>query len=374
MTPPESVAGLAGGRLHIDLDAIGANYRAIAAEAASARVGAVVKADAYGLGAAEVSPYLASLGCRDFFVAILPEALSLKAYLPRDSRLYVLNGLPPGSESLCADAGVLPVLNSLEQATRWRATTVGRHERPSAAIQIDSGMSRLGMSEDEVLALARDPTFLADAPISLVMSHLASAEDVDSPSNAAQHEAFHRLADQLPIAIERSLANSAGAFHPADLRADLVRPGLALYGASPTPRAADRLRPVVRLDARVLQLRSIGAGAGVGYGLTYRASEPRRIATLSVGYADGWPRSLSSIGRAWVEDAALPILGRVSMDSVVVDISDLAPNALNEGDFVELIGPHQTLDQVAALAGITSYELLTGFGRRLERIYHRSRT
>ncbi|PZQ59245.1 MAG: alanine racemase [Phenylobacterium zucineum] len=372
MAPPEFATGFAGGRLHVDLDALGANYRAIRAQVGAARVGAVVKADAYGLGAAEAASHLAGLGCRDFFVAILPEALALAQHLPSDARLYVLNGLPPGAESLCADSGIRPVLNSLEQTDRWRSAVQGRVTKTPAAIQIDSGMSRLGMSATEVEALADDPGFFADAPIALVMSHLACAENTDAPANAAQREAFDRLASLLPTTAERSLGNSAGAFHPADLRGDLVRPGLALYGATPSTQAEGRLQPVVRLEARVLQLRSIPAGIGVGYGLTYVAPTPRRIATLSVGYADGWPRALSGVGQAWAGDIPLPILGRVSMDSMVVDVSELAPGALAEGDFVELIGPHQTLDQVAASAGITSYELLTGFGRRLERIYHRS--
>ncbi|MEW5685771.1 MAG: alanine racemase [Pseudomonadota bacterium] len=372
MSPPEPATGLAGGRLHIDLEALGANYRTIASEVARARVGTVVKADAYGLGATEAATHLATIGCRDFFVAILPEALTLKPHLPADSRLYVLNGLPPGAEALCADAGVLPVLNSLEQARRWREAVRDRIQPPRAAIQIDSGMSRLGMSEAEIEMLASQPDFFADVPVGLIMSHLACAEDVEAAANLAQRRSFDRLAERLPTKAEHSLGNSAGSFHPADLRGDLVRPGLALYGATPSPLAEGRLRPVVRLEARVLQLRAIPAGVGVGYGLTYVAPEARRIATLSVGYADGWPRSLSSAGHAWADGVRLPILGRVSMDSMVVDVSDLPPGALSEGDFVELIGPHQSLDHVAVTAGITSYELLTGFGRRLERIYHRS--
>lgn len=374
MSRPDFSTGLAGGRLHIDLDALAANYQTIAAQVARARVGAVVKADAYGLGANEVAPHLAQTGCLDFFVAILPEALALRPHLPPEARIYILNGLPPGSESLCADAGVRPVLNSLEQATRWRSATRGRAPLPPAAIQIDSGMSRLGMSEAEVEALAGGRDLLAGLSIGLAMSHLACAEDVDAPSNETQKQTFRRLAAKLPAGIELSLGNSAGSFHPADFRGDLVRPGLALYGATPSPQAQGRLRPVVRLEARVLQLRTIPAGAGVGYGLTYVAKAPRRIAALSVGYADGWPRSLSDKGCAWAGDTPLPILGRVSMDSMVVDVSELASDALAEGNFVELIGPHRTLDQVAATAGITSYELLTGFGRRLERIYHRSGT
>ena len=370
LMPPEFVfPDLSGGRLKIDLGALDANYRTIAAEVADARVGAVVKADAYGLGAREAATRLVHLGCQDFFVALLTEALALKPHLPADVRLYVLNGLPPGSERLCAEARIQPVLNSLEQAKRWRAAIQDLRPPPAAALQIDSGMSRLGMSEMEIEALGDDPSFGAGVPLSLVMSHLACAEDVAAPSNEAQSTTFHRLADRLGVSAPRSLGNSAAAFHPGDLAGDLVRPGLALYGAQPSPSAEGRLRPVLTLEARVAQLRRIGAGTGVGYGLTYVASEPRRIATLSVGYADGWPRALSGRGRAWFGETPLPILGRVSMDSMVVDVSALPADSLAEGDFVELIGSHQSVDQVATAAGITAYELLTGFGRRLERIY-----
>lgn len=372
--PQSPASSFAGGRLRIDLDALGANYLTIARRGGGVRAGAVVKADAYGLGADAAASHLAQLGCRDFFVAILSEALALQPNLPSEARLYVLNGLPPGAEALCADAGIQPVLNSLEQARRWQAVVRDRQPHPAAALQIDSGMSRLGMFEAEVETLAADAGFLADAPLSLVMSHLACAEDTDGEANSRQHAAFHRLADRLGASVPRSLGNSAAAFHPRDLRGDLVRPGLALYGAQPSREAEGQLRPVVSLDARVLQLRSIPAGTGVGYGLTYVADAPRRIATLSVGYADGWPRALSGVGRAWFGDIPLPILGRVSMDSMVVDVSDLPEGALSEGDFVELIGPRQSLDQVAATAGITAYELLTGFGRRLERVYLRSAT
>ena len=370
MPPPDpSPPSLAGGRLRIDLDSLAANYRTIAQQVGGRPVGAVVKADAYGLGAPQVASVLATLGCRDFFVALLTEALALKPHLPADARLYVLNGLPPDAEALCADAGVQPVLNSLAQAQRWKEAVRSRRPQPAAALQIDSGMSRLGMSEAEIDALAADPSFLVEAPLSLVMSHLACAEDAGAAANESQRKTFHRLADRLGATAPRSLGNSAGVFHPADLAGDLARPGLALYGAQPSPEAKDRLRPVVALDARVAQLRAIPAGAGVGYGLTFVAGEPRRLATLSVGYADGWARSLSSVGRAWFGDTPLPILGRVSMDSMVVDVTDLPPDALQEGDFVELIGPHQTVDQVADQAGVTAYELLTGLGTRLERIY-----
>jgi alanine racemase len=262
------------------------------------------------------------------------------------------------------------VLNSLEQTCRWRDQAVALSRPLPAAVQIDSGMSRLGLPADEVELLAREPWFFDHAPLQLVMSHLACADEPDHAGNPDQARRFSALADRLPPA-PRSLANSGGIFLGAGFRNDLVRPGVCLYGAAPDGGVANPIRPVVRLDAPVIQVRDIPAGQGVGYGLTYRAAAPARIATIAYGYADGWLRSLSQAGAAYFGGVRLPIAGRVSMDSITLDISALADSGLELrlGDAVELLGPNQSLEDVARDAGTIPYEILTGLSRRVRRVY-----
>lgn len=354
-------------RLTIDLGAIRDNYRLIARQVAPAACAAVVKADAYGLGAARVVPALYDAGCRLFFVAQLGEALSLASVIGPDARLLILNGLDRGSEALCAAHGFVPVLNSVGQVNRWRAQAARNGAPLPAALQVDSGMSRLGLDADAVAALAADPAFARDISLRLIMTHLACADEPGNAANDAQRARFG-VARALFPGVPASIANSGGAFLAADFHCDVARAGIALYGAPPSALAIG-LRPVAALSARVIQIRTITAGTGVGYGLDYVASEPRRIATIGIGYADGWPRHLGGKGAAWHNGRRLPILGRVSMDSLTVDISDLADDAPAEGDFVELLGPSQSLDDVAGDAGTIAYEILTQLGQRHQRLY-----
>ena len=369
----DALDAFASARLIVDLDAILANYAMIVERVAPARAAAVVKADAYGLGAAVVAPALARAGCRDFFVALLSEALELKPLLPADARIYVLNGLAPGAEHACAAAGVRPVINTLDQARRWADQARRSGRRCPAAVQVDSGMSRLGLEAGDVEQLAADPAFSDAVEVVLVMSHLACADNPADASNEAQRRRFAELAERLAPGAPRSLANSGGSLAEAAFHCDLVRPGIALYGGEPIDGGASGLKPVVTLEARVAQVRTIPAGAGVGYGLTYIAPDQRRIATIGLGYADGWPRRLGDRAAAFWRGQRLPIIGRVSMDSMGIDISALPLGAIAEGDFVELIGPEQTLQAVADLAGTVTYEILTSLGRRFARIY-RSQT
>jgi alanine racemase len=370
-TPHDSLSNDAV-RLTVDLDALRANYRAIAGLAAPARAGAVVKADAYGLGAATVSRAFYDEGCRDLFVAHLGEAMALRTGLAADATLYILNGLQPGEEGDAAGAGLTPVINGLEQARRW-ADTARRLKRPlPAVLQVDSGMSRLGLGAEDVRALASDPAFFDAVHVRLVMSHLACGEDPANPANAEQRRRFLDLAGAVPPA-PLSLANSAGVFLGPDYRFDLVRPGLALYGAPPPHTGGLAIRPVVSLDARVVQVRDAPAGRGVGYGLTFTTARASRIATVSIGYADGWPRRLGNVGFAYFGDAALPIVGRVSMDSLTLDATDLPDGALALGRYVELLGPHQTLETVARAIDAIPYEILTALGRRHPPLYREGR-
>lgn len=378
LTEPRPATPSAG-LLEIDLDALRTNYRLLRERLAGAACGGVVKADAYGLGASYVAPALAAEGCRHFFVAHFDEALALLPHLPVDAALYVLNGLTrdaTGEAAALSLAGttVIPVLNSLDQLAAWRAEAARAGRALPAVLQIDTGMSRLGLTPDEVTAVADDGTAFTGLDIRFVMSHLACADEPHNPVSAAQLAAFRAARDAFarPPALARagwSLANSSGIVLGADYHFHLARPGAALYGINPQPGAANPMRGVVRLRARIVQTRAIPARARVGYGYTYEAAEPARIATLSVGYADGWLRSLSGRGAAWLDGHRLPILGRVSMDSFSVDISGV-PEALAVTDApVELIGDHQTVDDVADAAGTIGYEILTSLGRRYRRIY-----
>jgi alanine racemase len=328
-----------------------------------------VKADAYGLGATQVAAALSAAGCDAFFVALLQEALPLKAQLPMRASLYVLNGLAPGDEALCARSGIRPVLNSLGQALRWRDLARAQGRALAAAVQVDSGMSRLGLSPAEVDALLAERDFQERVDVTLLMTHLACAEAPAAAANRLQLDRFRQLADRFGPRARRSIANSAGSFLPPEFHGDLVRSGLALFGVEPTPAAGGMLRSVVQLDARVSQVRTVEAGAGVGYGMTFTTKAASRLATLAVGYADGWPRRLGGLASAWFGGVRLPIVGRVSMDSMTVDATELPPDALSEGDYVELIGPHSDLDAVARQAETIPYEILTGMGARLDRRY-----
>jgi len=354
-------------RLTVDLGAIRANYRAVASHVAPAACGAAIKADAYGLGARDVAPALYNAGCRVFFVAQLSEALNVTDTLGKDAEIVILSGLEPGAEAACAAHGFLPVLNALSQVARWRGLARAKGRPLPAVLQVDSGMSRLGLDAAAVASLATDPTFAREVPLRLIMTHLACADEPGHTANAEQSARFRAIRRLFPAA-QASIANSGGAFLSSAFHCDLVRPGIALYGVEPHSSSIP-MHPVVRLDARILQIRHVEAGVGVGYGLDYAAPSRRRLATLGTGYADGWPRSLGDTGSAWHAGQRLPIVGRVSMDSMTIDLTALVPDALAEGDFVELLGPSQSLADVARDAGTIAYEILTRLGTRSERIF-----
>lgn len=361
-----SSAPVEAGFLSIDLSAIAANYRFVRARAPAARVGAVVKADAYGLGARTIAPVLADAGCRDFFVAHLAEALELVSRLPDSAKLYVLNGLAPGMASQCADARILPVLNTLEQARDWQRHAVETGRKLAAVLQVDTGMSRLGLGADELETVLRQPGFLDWVELRVVMSHLACDDTPDAPANADQIRRFADMAARVPDA-ERSLANSAAAIGMPDYAADLVRPGLALYGIDPLSGKTAGLHPAITLSARVIQIRAVPAGVGVGYDHDYVTPSPRCLATLSLGYADGWPRALGGKGAVWLNGVRLPLVGRVSMDTCTADVTEIPAESIQPGDMVELIGQHQSVSELANLLDTAPHAVLTGFGKRFER-------
>lgn len=358
----------AGAVLTINLDAVRENYRRLRSQAGNAVCAAVLKADAYGLGAACVAPVLAAEGCRHFFVAHLDEGIALRPYLPEQAEVFVLHGPPVDSEAEFVRHRLIPVLNSLPQVSGWRRAARHLNRRLPAIVQIDSGMSRLGLSPAEIDAWQDDPDFLLGIDLRYLMSHLACAERPDHPMNALQLSSFNALRKRLP-SCPASFANSSGIFLGRDFHFDLVRPGAALYGVAPVAGAENPMKPVVRLQAKIIQARTVECGDRVGYGATYRAAERRCIATVAVGYADGWMRSFSNRGCALVDGMRMPMVGTVSMDTCAIDATDARPGRLFPGAFVDLISDQQTVDAVAAMAGTIGYEILTSLGRRYHREY-----
>lgn len=339
--------------LTIDMAAIAANWKALAARAPGARPGAVVKADSYGLGAARVAGALYAAGARDFFVAQAGEGRAIRPVLAGDARIFVLSGHMPGEDL----TGLIPVLNSTEQFFRDRAL----RPRGDFGIQLDSGMNRLGFEPAEWAALRAEvlaaPTASGRGP-SLVMSHLMCSDEPDHPANAAQLAAFREMA--MGVTAPLSLSATGGILLGRDYHFDVTRPGIGLYGGAPFAEA----RPVVTLALEVIQTRLVQPGEAVGYGCAWTAARPSRIATLSAGYADGLPRALAGKGlKLWAGDRAVPVVGRISMDLMTVDVTDLpeVPATL------ELLNDRQGVDEVAALAGTIGYEILTSLGGRYPR-------
>ncbi|UCI27168.1 alanine racemase [Mesorhizobium sp. B2-8-5] len=356
----------AGAILTIDLGAIRENYRRLKLRLDGVRCAGVLKADGYGLGAAQVASALAKEGCDIFFVALLGEGIALRKAIGPGPDIFVLNGLPPGSAPEAAAARLWPVINSAMQLKAWREIARGMGQSLPAAIQVDSGMARLGMAPAEIEAVVGEAGAFDGVDIRFVMSHLARADEPQQAANEKQRREFELLRKMLPAA-PASLANSSGIFLGPAYHYDIARPGAALYGVNPTPNAPNPMLPVIGLQAKVAQTRQVGAGAGIGYGHTQQAEGPLRLATISLGYGDGWHRRAASA--AWFEGVRLPFIGRVSMDSIVLDISALPAGRLREGELVELIGPSQSVDDAAGHAGTIGYEILTSLGARFHRRY-----
>ena len=369
---PGAVSAAARGLLTVDLAGIKANWRWLAAVAKGAECASAVKADAYGLGLEPVVAALWDAGCRTFFVATLVEGARLKAVLP-NATAYILDGLMPGTAPVYPERGLRPVLGSLAEIAEWAAYSRTVGARLPAAVHIDTGMNRLGLPAAEVRALAAAPAPLDDFTVSLVMSHMACADTLGSPMNGRQKAAFDALRAMLPAA-PASLANSAGTLLGADYRYDIVRPGIALYGGRAIEGRPNPAAKVVRVEARILQIREAPAGDVVGYGATYTLTRPSRIATIATGYADGFLRSISGpIGRppppAYIGGYPAPIIGRVSMDVVTLDVTDVPPAMAQRGAWAELIGRHVQVDDLADSSGTIGYEVLTRLGPRFQRIY-----
>ena len=355
-------ADIAHAVLTIDLAAIVANWRSLNAKQ---RSGAVVKADGYGLGAAPVATALAAAGCRDFFVATPDEALELRKTQP-GAAIVVLGGLFAGAEKDFAAQDIIPALGSLAEIDAWSGLARRLGRALPAFLHFDTGMSRLGLDAREFALLAEDHSRLAGIDLRYVMSHMVSAEILGDPLNAIQRDRFVGGRARLPPA-PASLANSSGIFLGEAFGFDLARPGSALYGINPTPMGKNPMRSVVTLTARVLAIREIPAGTAVGYNATWTPPRASRIATIGVGYADGWHRAHSNTGAAYFDGHPVPLVGRVSMDLTTFDVTDQP--ALEPGSWLELLGPHRPVDAAARDSGTNGYEVLTALGRRYHRVY-----
>lgn len=351
--------------LDIDLKAVVANWRLLAQINRNGETAAVVKADAYGLGAAQVVPALAAAGCKTFFAAHLAEAASLRPLLPR-ARILTLNGLCPHAAADFVAHDITPVLSSLQDILLWRAEARGRGRALPAFLHLETGLHRLALDAQDLAKLAEDSTLLEGIKVEAVMSHLVNAEEPKDERNQQQLKAFLALAPRF-IGAKRSLANSPGSFLGPAFQLDITRPGAALYGLNTSPLQQRKMHPVVQLRAPILQIHEVPEGAQVGYGGLWTARRPSRIATIGVGYGDGLPRSLTNQGMAYFDDVPVPLVGRVSMDLATFDVTD-APAAL-PGNLLVLLGTKHGADELGRQADSIGYEILTSLGRRYRRRY-----
>ena len=378
MNPADGAAAT----LTIDLGALAANYRLLRSRLGpGCQCAAVVKADAYGLGVGPVAQRLAQEGCQHFFVATLEEALALRSAFGEggdrgeaesDSAaagtIYVFLGAEPDNAADLAELGFVPVLNSRAQIELWRKKAAARGGSLPAIVHVDTGMNRLGLEAPDLDRIAQDPDALAGIDLRFVMSHLACADDPGHPLNQQQLDAFIVARATFPAA-PASLSNSGGILLGQAYHFDLVRPGIALYGGNPLAQGPNSFAEVVQLQARIVQVREIDSPQTVGYGATHRVAGPCRIATVPVGYADGYLRSLSNRGTAFVAGVRAPLVGRVSMDLITLDVTAVPPEHAHPGAIVNLLGGGAGLDDTARDADTISYEILTRLGPRLKRAY-----
>ncbi|MCJ8519151.1 alanine racemase [Pseudorhizobium tarimense] len=373
---PNDAFEIASVRLTVDLQALADNWREMARRSGMARAAAVVKADAYGLGLEDCGTTLYEAGARDFFVAVAQEGVTLRAYAP-EARIFVLSGIWPGQERMFFENDLVPVLASEEQLAFWMGVIAEFGDYP-CALQVDTGFNRLGLPLADALALAEDVSRPASFSPVLVLSHLHSGDTPSAPSNKLQLESFQQVTAAFE-GIESSLSASAGIFLGQDYHFDLTRPGIALYGGEAV-NGAKPLRAVATAEGRILQIREAQKGETVSYGATHQLARPSRLAIASVGYADGYLRSLSGSGIplrgdgshgafGFIAGKRVPVVGRVTMDLTIFDVTDVPEQHIHTGDYIELFGPNISLDEVARAGGTIGYEMLTSLGLRYERRY-----
>ncbi|PIR31637.1 MAG: alanine racemase [Alphaproteobacteria bacterium CG11_big_fil_rev_8_21_14_0_20_44_7] len=340
-------------KLYISLENIKHNYKLLKQRLSASECAAVVKANAYGLGVDKVARALATAGCKKFFVATAEEAFELRSILPIEE-IFVFHGVQNGEAQDFVDKKIIPVLNNPNQLSRWEA-------KNPAAVHIDTGMTRLGFEIEDI-------DLLKGYNITLLMSHLACAESRQNPMNYNQLLEFDAAAKHLPY-VHRSIANSYGIFLGKEFHYNLARPGIALYGGNPTPLQPNPMKQVIHISSQIIQIYEIKKPKTVGYGGLYKASAGSTIATIPLGYADGLPRNLSNRGKVYIENYQVPIVGRISMDLITIDISKLPINHQKIGQEVQIVGDKYTISDMAKDAGTVEYEILTRLGQRYKRIY-----
>jgi alanine racemase len=365
--PPDE----AGGVLTIDLDALAWNFKHLRALATPAECAAVVKADGYGCGLEPVAALLRQAGCDTFFVADVAEGRRLRA-VDAEATVYILDGLPPGTAEIFARHNLRPVIGSTTELAEWDAFTGTQGWTGGFALHVDTGMNRLGVTIEEAAAIA--PRLARqDHGLTLLMSHFVASQFRENSRNAEQMLAFRNLR-ALFRGVPASIANSSGIFLNSSAHLDLVRPGVALYGVNPTPGQQNPMRPVVELKVRIAQVRNLPVGDTVGYDATWTARRPSRIAVATMGYADGFFRSAGGDDQKpgaslIVGGQPCPIVGRISMDLMALDVTDLPEHSVRRGDFATVIGESRDVDALAGQLGTIGYEILTSLGRRFARVY-----
>jgi alanine racemase len=362
----------AGGVLTVDLAAIAANWKRLYGMTVPVECAAVVKADAYGCGIDRVVPALKKIGCRTFFVADIPEGRRVRAAAP-DAAIYVLNGLMPSTAPAFADANLRPVINSTTELAEWDTFVASSNWRGGAALHIDTGMNRLGLTPEEAVAVAPRVQSGEGHGFKLLMSHFACAETLDHPMNDRQIRLFREIRI-LFRGVPSSLANSAGIFLGGTAHCDLVRPGIALFGGNPIPGQKNAMRPVVELKGRITQVRQIKKGDTVGYGASWTAARPTRLAIVAIGYGDGFFRAAAATktkapANLMIAGKPCPLIGRISMDLIAIDVTDLPNGVARRGEFATVIGGGIDVDEFGTACGTIGYEILTSLGKRYHRNY-----
>ncbi|MBL8630918.1 MAG: alanine racemase [Rhodospirillaceae bacterium] len=363
----------AGAILTVDLAALVENWRILKKKAApTCDVGAVVKSDAYGLGLEPVARALHGAGCKTFYVAHLDGAITLRQILGPGPRIACLNGPNKGTERDHVAFKIIPVLSTPEHIQAWCAYALKEEVLAESIVQVDTGMHRLGLSAREFKALMNDADGFVGLHPQMIMSHLACADEAASPMNRQQLDRFRGFKDQFRTRFpdaKGTLANSSGLFLGPEWHFDYARPGVALYGVNPTPGQPNPMLPVVNLRARIIQVHRVDSPGHVGYGAAASVPEGAKIATVSMGYADGYLRSLSSVGVGVLDGIKVPVLGRVSMDLITFDVSNVPDSAAQVGGFIDILSNVVTVDDVAKAAGTIGYEILTSLGTRFHRRY-----
>ena len=352
--------------LEINIDSIIHNYQLINNKVGNTECAAVLKADAYGMGASVIAKALDKAGCSTFFVATIDEGIELRAcFSKNENQIAVLSGLLEGSEDIFYSNKLTPVLNDTEQIKKWAIYNKQKKISAPSILHIDTGMNRLGLTINELSDIIKKPTELKELHVGWIMSHLACGDQPRDIMNEKQLSVFLNAKKKFPN-VKASLANSAGVFLGQSYHLDMVRPGIALYGSGSGSMPS---KQVIKLYSRILQIRTLSTGASVGYGASYRVSEATRVATVGLGYADGYLRSLSNCSWVFFNGLRLPVIGRISMDYITIDITQIASEKIKTGDFIEIIGDKFTLDDLATVANTVPHELLTRLGTRHHRIY-----